>query len=88
MDEPAKPEVILTLLENIARSLKPQGRLGIVDFLPGDGGPGPAADERVDPDTVIKAAAAAGCSCSRAKSIPPFQFILVFGRSAPPRRAS
>ena len=50
----------VTLLKNVARSLKPQGRLGIVDFIRGDGGPGPAPDERVDPDTVIRAAAAAG----------------------------
>ena len=72
-----RPESILTLLKNVARSLKPQGRLGIVDFLPGGGGPGPAPDERVDPDTVIAAAdggrpeaadarngAAVSCSCS------------------------
>ena len=39
--------------ENVARSLKPQGRLGIVDFNPGEGGPGPAPDERVDPEAVI-----------------------------------
>ena len=33
--------VIVTLLRNVARSLKPQGRLGIVDLTPGGGGPGP-----------------------------------------------
>src|SRR3954452_3489856 len=42
MDEPSRPDVILTLLKNVARSLKPQGRLGVADFLPGGGGPGPA----------------------------------------------
>ena len=43
MDEPADPTLVVTLLRNVARSLKPQGRLGIVDFTPGGGGPGPAA---------------------------------------------
>lgn len=88
MDDPQKPEVILTLLGNIARSLKPQGRLGITDFLPGNGGPGPAAEDRVNPETVIKAAEAAGLFLQSREVIPPFQFILVFARSAPPRRAS
>ena len=41
--------LVITLLRNVARSLKPQGRLGIVDFTPGGGGPGPAPDQRVDP---------------------------------------
>ncbi len=52
----------VTLLKNIARSLKPQGKLGIVDWTAGNGGPGPAADQRVDPNTIIRAARAAGCS--------------------------
>ena len=36
------------LLKNAARSLRPNGRLGVVDFLPGGGGPGPAPDQRID----------------------------------------
>lgn len=80
MDDPARPEVILTLLNHVARSLKPQGRLGVVDFLPGAGGPGPAPDERVDPETVIQAAAAAGLKLQKREVIPPFSFLLVFER--------
>jgi len=73
----------VALLKNVARALKPQGRLGIVDFFPGEGGPGPAPDERVDPDTVVKAAAAAGLQLLTRKAVPPFQFqyLLVFGRA-------
>ena len=45
MDEPDDPTLVVTLLRNVAQSLKPQGRLGIVDFTPGSGGPGPAAEQ-------------------------------------------
>jgi predicted methyltransferase len=73
----------VALLKNVARALKPQGRLGIVDFFPGEGGPGPAPDERVDPDTVVRAAAAAGLQLVKRRAVPPFQFqyLLVFGRA-------
>jgi len=70
----------ITLLENIARSLKPQGRIGVVDFNPGGGGPGPAPDERVDPQTVIDAAAAGGLQLIKREAVPPFEFLLVFSR--------
>jgi predicted methyltransferase len=80
MDEPAKPDVILTLLRNVERALKPQGRLGVVDFLPGSGGPGPSADERVSQEVVIKSAEAAGLRLQSKEIIPPFQFLLVFDK--------
>ena len=82
MDDPADPTLVVTLLRNIARSLKPQGRLGIVDWTPGNGGPGPAADQRVDPNTIIQAARAAGLQLIAREDIPPFVFLLVFGRAA------
>jgi predicted methyltransferase len=87
MDDPAKPEVILTLLENIARSLAagPSRRRRL---SPGERWAGPAAEDRVNPETVIKSAEAAGLFLQSREDIPPFQFILVFTRSAPPRRAS
>lgn len=73
----------VALLKNVARSLKPQGRLGVVDFFPGEGGPGPAPEERVDEGTVIKAAAAAGLQLLTRKPITPFrfQYLLVFGKA-------
>jgi predicted methyltransferase len=80
MDE--RPEVILALLRNVAAALKPQGRLGIVDFLPGGGGPGPAADQRIDPDAVIRTLESAGLQLRARESVPPFQFLLVFGKAA------
>jgi predicted methyltransferase len=82
MDDPADPTLVVTLLKNIGRSLKPQGRLGIVDWTPGNGGPGPGADQRVDPNTIIQAARAAGLQLISRDDIPPFVFLLVFGRAA------
>ena len=82
MDDPAKPEVILTLLGNVARALKPQGRVGVVGFLPGGGGPGPAPEERVDPASVIKTMAAAGLTLQKRETVPPFLFLLVFEKSS------
>jgi predicted methyltransferase len=70
----------VTLLRNVAKSLKPQARIGIVDYNPGGGGPGPAADQRIDPDSVIKAATAAGLELVRREALPPFQYVLLFGR--------
>ena len=71
------------LLKNVARSLKPQGLLGIVDFNRGEGGPGPSPDERVDPEAIIRVAAAAGLRLEQRENLPPFQFqyLLVFGKA-------
>jgi len=75
----------VTLLKNVEKSLKPQGRVGVVDFNPGGGGPGPAPDERVAPATVIAAASAAGLRLISQDAIPPFQFLLVFGKGSSSR---
>jgi SAM-dependent methyltransferase len=75
---------IVTLLQNVARSLKPQGLIGIVDFLPGDGGPGPSAEERSDPEAVIRTAEQAGLVLQSREPVPPFQYLLVFGKGAQP----
>jgi predicted methyltransferase len=71
----------VTLLSNVARSLKPQGRLGIVDWTPGSGGPGPEAGHRVNPKRVIEVANAAGLQLIKREDLPPFVFLLVFGRA-------
>lgn len=92
MDEPSRPQVIQDLMRSIDRALKPQGRIGIVDFLPGGGGPGPAAEDRVKPETIIASVEAAGLKLQARESVPPFQYLLVFGKvpGAPPvpRRTS
>jgi predicted methyltransferase len=68
----------VTMLRNVGRSLRPGGRLGIVGFLPGAGGPGPAPEDRPDPDDVIAAARQAGLMLQSRQAVPPFQFLLVF----------
>ena len=80
---PADP---VMLFKRVAESLKPDGRLGVVDFNPGGGGPGPAPDQRVDPEAVIKVATAAGLRLvAREPQANLFQFLLVFGKAASSR---
>jgi predicted methyltransferase len=90
MDEPSRPEVIQSLLRNVQRALKPQGRIGIVDFLPGSGGPGPGPEDRVRPETIITAAQGAALRLQAREAVPPFQYLLVFGtqNSAPAMQPS
>ncbi len=66
------------LLENIRRALKADGLLGIVDFTPGGGGPGPDAADRVSPERIIAAASAANLRLVTERPLPPFEFLLVF----------
>ncbi|HUR33992.1 MAG TPA: class I SAM-dependent methyltransferase [Vicinamibacterales bacterium] len=82
MDEPGKPQIIQDLLRSIDRALKPQGRIGIVDFLPGGGGPGPAAEDRVRPETIVATMETAGLRLQAREAVPPFQYLLVFGKPA------
>lgn len=88
MEDSADPSQVVTLLKHVARSLKPQGCLGVVDFEPGGGGPGPDPEERVNPETIIQAAAAAGLRLLKREAIPPFQFLLVFGKAMAASRCS
>jgi len=81
MDVAEDPTLVVTLLRNVAQSLKPQGRLGIVDWTPGSGGPGPEAKQRADPKRVIAAANAAGLQLIKREDLPPFVLLLVFGRA-------
>ena len=69
------------LLKNVAASLTPAGRLGIVDFNPGGGGPGPAADQRPDPRAIVRACTVAGLQFIRREEVPPFVFLLIFGKA-------
>jgi ubiquinone/menaquinone biosynthesis C-methylase UbiE len=68
------------LLKNVARTLTPQGRIGIIDYREGDGGPGPDAAERVPPSLVISQAAAAGLKLVEQHTFLRYQYFLIFGK--------
>ena len=78
--EMAQPVV---LLRNVAAALKPNGRVGIVGFKKDGYGPGPAMEERVDPDRVIRDAEAAGLQLLSRPTFLRYQYMLVFGKRAP-----
>jgi protein-L-isoaspartate O-methyltransferase len=71
----------VTFLRNLAAALKPNGRIGVVNYKPGQGGPGPAPNEgvRVDSSAVEADARAAGLRVLRRENLP-FQYLLVLGR--------
>ncbi len=67
------------LLRNIARSLAPNGRIGIVDFKPdGSGGPGPPLAERLAADVVVRDATQAGLRLHSHETFLRYQYLLVF----------
>jgi ubiquinone/menaquinone biosynthesis C-methylase UbiE len=70
----------VAVLKDAAGSLKPQGRIGIVEYSPGAGGPGPEPEQRIDPETVIKGATAAGLTVISRETVPPFMFMVVLGK--------
>ena len=74
----------VALLRNAARALKPEGRLGIVEFTMTGGGPGPPMDERVDPERVIREASEAGLTLIARPNILRFQYMLVFAKAEAP----
>jgi ubiquinone/menaquinone biosynthesis C-methylase UbiE len=75
-------EARVALLRNIARALKADGRIGIVNFKKDGGGPGPAVDERVDADEVIRDAAAAGLRLHSRETFLRYEYFLIFERAA------
>lgn len=68
------------LLKNVSRTLRPQGRIGIIDYREGDGGPGPDAAQRVPPSVVISEASAAGLTLVEQHKFLPYQYFLIFGK--------
>lgn len=67
-----------TLLRNLRESLKPGGRIGIVEFTRNGHGPGPPMEERVDPERVIQDARTAGLHLKSRGNFLPYQYLLEF----------
>lgn len=66
----------VTFLRNLTQALKPNGMIGIVNWKPGEGGPGPSADARV-PREVVEADARTAHLRVRAHENLPYQYLLV-----------
>ena len=65
------------LLRHLADTLKPNGRIGIVNYKPGEGGPGP--DQRLERSVVEAEVRAAGLRVLDGVTLP-FQYLLVVGK--------
>jgi SAM-dependent methyltransferase len=68
----------VALLRSLERAIKPNGRIGIVNFKPGRGGPGPD-DLRVPRALVEADARAAGLRVLSSEDLP-YEYLLVLGR--------
>ena len=66
-------------LRHLADALKPNGRIGIVNYKPGDGGPGPERQRRLDRSVAEEEVRAAGLRVLDRTTLP-FQYMLVVGR--------
>lgn len=75
----------VTFLRNLATALKPDGRIGIVNYKLGGGGPGPAPSEgvRVAQATVEADARAAGLRITGSENLP-YQYLLILGKPEAP----
>ena len=68
----------IMMLANVARSLKPEGRIGILEFKKDGWGPGPLMDERMDPERIVRDAQAAGLRLLSRETFLRYQYMLVF----------
>ena len=68
-------------LRSLSLALRPNGRIGVVNYKPGGGGPGPAPSEgvRVEAAAVEADAHAAGLRVLARENLP-FQYLIVLGK--------
>lgn len=80
----------VAFLRRLGRSLKPSGRIGIVNYTPGDGGPGPVArlgeGQRVAQTVVEADVAAAGLTLVPTPQFLTYQYLVIATRPAPEAR--
>ena len=71
----------VTFLRNLATALKPDGRIGIVNYKLGGGGPGPAPSEGVRvAQAIVEADARAAGLLIRGSENLPYQYLLILGK--------
>jgi ubiquinone/menaquinone biosynthesis C-methylase UbiE len=71
------------LLRNLAKALRPGGRIGVVDFKLEGSGPGPPMEERISHETVVNDAKSAGLRLLSQETFLPYQYFLIFGLEKP-----
>ena len=69
----------VTFLRNLTASLKPHGRIGVVNYKPGAGGPGPCADRRFPASVVEQDARAADLRVVSTMDLR-YQYVVVLSR--------
>jgi SAM-dependent methyltransferase len=70
----------VSVLRAVARALLPKGRLGVIEFRSGHGGPGPSPEQRVDASVITRDARLAGLQSLGREDFLDYQFLLIFGR--------
>lgn len=70
----------VSVLDHVRESLKPLGRVGIIEYKKDGHGPGPEMADRVDPDVVIHAALSAGLRLVKRENFLRYQYMLVFDK--------
>jgi ubiquinone/menaquinone biosynthesis C-methylase UbiE len=68
----------VSMLRHLANALAPNGRVGIVDFKKDVYGPGPAMEERLEPEVIIRDAERAGLRLHAHETYLRYQNQLVF----------
>jgi len=68
----------LAYFERLKKSLRPAGRLAIVDFKPGDLPVGPPPEHKLAPEFVIAELAKIGWRLTEQPEILPYQYFLIF----------
>lgn len=69
----------VTFLRNLTESLKPHGRIGVVNYKPGAGGPGPAPERRFPPSVVEQDAQDANLQVLSTMDLR-YQYVMVLGK--------
>ncbi|MBX3026583.1 class I SAM-dependent methyltransferase [bacterium] len=73
-------------LPQLARALRPAGRVAIVDWKPGELPEGPEPSHKLAPETVIGEMRDAGFTLVAQPDILPYHYVLVFGGGRSPSR--
>ena len=68
----------VVVMQRVRESLRPGGRVGIIEYKKDGHGPGPAMEDRVDPEVVVEAARAAGLRLAKREDFLRYQYMLVF----------